>query len=186
MPGESAVGRPKRSSQATLQEAAYELFLERGYSAVSVDEIARRAGVSRSTFWAYAASKSDLLWFEVDTALDRLEHRLARRDVGGATELSDAVREVAAQYGPGAMPLPFLEITTMGISEELRASGLTRLLRLVDLLTAALAESPASDLAGASGARTIAWRDAAEVVAAAEAWLTNRPRGSLVDHLTSL
>ncbi|BDI23173.1 TetR/AcrR family transcriptional regulator [Herbiconiux sp. L3-i23] len=188
MPGESTAGRPRRSSRSTLQDAAYELFLERGYAAVPIDEIARTAGVSRSTFWGYAASKSDLLWFDVDAALDRLERRLAALAAervehtdhdDRAVGIREAVREVAASFGPGEMPLPFVEAGTMGVVDELRASAFPRLARLVDLLGAAWA--PASP--DGATARADAWRLAAEITAAAETWLTDRPRGSLVDHI---
>ena len=45
------VGRPRASSKDVLEEAASELFLEKGYLATSIDDIAQRAGVSRATFF---------------------------------------------------------------------------------------------------------------------------------------
>ena len=69
-------GRPKASSRETLAEAACELFLERGYDATSVADITQRAGVSRSSFFNYFASKSDVLWSGVD---ERIGQAIARR-----------------------------------------------------------------------------------------------------------
>lgn len=55
------------------------LFLERGYDATSVADITSRAGVSRSTFFNYVESKSDLLWARFDDAVDKPS------DAGAAT-----------------------------------------------------------------------------------------------------
>src|SRR6478735_3643507 len=66
-------GRPRASSRGMLAEAAGELFLEQTYAGTTVDDIARRAGVSRATFFNYFAAKSDLLWLEVDEALDAFD-----------------------------------------------------------------------------------------------------------------
>ena len=56
MATESRAGRPRASSRETLAEAACELFLEQGYEATSVVDIAQRAGVSRSSFFNYFSS----------------------------------------------------------------------------------------------------------------------------------
>jgi AcrR family transcriptional regulator len=80
-------GRPKTSSLAALDDAAHELFLEQGYEGTSVDDIARRAGISRATFFNYFSSKSDVLWVDVDHALAGLEHYLQH-----SGHLGDALR----------------------------------------------------------------------------------------------
>ena len=61
------------SSVAALEDAATELFLEQGYQNISIDEIARRAGISRATFFNYCTTKSDVLWVDVDRALQSLD-----------------------------------------------------------------------------------------------------------------
>ena len=70
MTSTSRAGRPKASSRETLAEAACELFLERGYDATSVADITQRAGVSRSSFFNYFSSKSDVLWSGLDARID--------------------------------------------------------------------------------------------------------------------
>lgn len=50
-------GSPKRRQ---VLEAASELFLAHGYGAVSMDAVARRAGVSKATLYAHFASKDVL------------------------------------------------------------------------------------------------------------------------------
>jgi AcrR family transcriptional regulator len=72
-------GRPPMSSVAALEDAATELFLEQGYQNTSIDEIARRAGISRATFFNYFTTKSDVLWVDVDSALPVLNRSSAVR-----------------------------------------------------------------------------------------------------------
>lgn len=52
--------RVQRSQQA-LQDALFQLMLEKGYAETSVADITSRANVGRSTFYAHFADKEDLL-----------------------------------------------------------------------------------------------------------------------------
>lgn len=64
--------RWRRRSDARPQEvltAALEAFVERGYAATAMDDIARRAGVSKGTLYLYYPGKSDLLKAVVRHAL---------------------------------------------------------------------------------------------------------------------
>lgn len=71
------------------------LFLERGYAATTVDDIASRAGVSGATFFNYVAAKSDLLWLDADDVLGALERRLERGD-----RFAPALFGIAAELRP--------------------------------------------------------------------------------------
>ena len=122
-------GRPKTSSLAALEDAAHELFLEQGYEGTSVDDIARRAGISRATFFNYFSSKSDVLWVDVDHALAGLEHHLHRDD-----HLGDALRAVAAEHPRDRIPLVVTQSEAMGLGADLAASAGIRLERLRRIL----------------------------------------------------
>src|ERR1700753_3833872 len=50
--------RPEKTEK--IVEAASQLFLEQGYGAVSMDQIARDAGVSKATVYAHFESKENL------------------------------------------------------------------------------------------------------------------------------
>ena len=52
--------RRKESRPAELLAAALEFFVERGYAATRLDEVAARAGVSKGTLYLYFPSKEDL------------------------------------------------------------------------------------------------------------------------------
>src|SRR5918994_3374903 len=114
------VGRPKASSRETLAEAACELFLEQGFEATSIADITSRAGVSRSSFFNYFASKSDILWAGLDERLDALDARLA---ADGGTDAAATVRagilEVGVRFAPDSLALAIVNATAMGLDAEL-------------------------------------------------------------------
>ena len=51
----------KRVKMGRLYDAAYELFTKRGVHETVVDDIARRAGVAKGTFYLYCKDKYDLV-----------------------------------------------------------------------------------------------------------------------------
>jgi AcrR family transcriptional regulator len=53
--------RQRAAIRDELRRAGYQLFVERGFDAVSVDDITEAAGMSRRTFFRHVASKEDLL-----------------------------------------------------------------------------------------------------------------------------
>jgi AcrR family transcriptional regulator len=115
------VGRPRGSSRAMLEEAAAELFLEQTYAKTTVGDIARRAGVSRNTFFNYFTAKSDLLWVDVDAGLAALPGALAACD--RAAPVTESVRQalvrVAAGFGPGRVPWALTQYELMATESEL-------------------------------------------------------------------
>jgi len=69
-------GRPSRVAAAqlgeTILDAATELFLSEGYGVTSIESIARRAGVSKRTFYARYRDKAALFAAVVRRVVDRL------------------------------------------------------------------------------------------------------------------
>ncbi|WP_232497609.1 TetR/AcrR family transcriptional regulator [Agromyces humatus] len=59
-------------SRARLADAALDLFSQRGYSAVTVDDIADRAGVTARTFFRQFRDKEEVLFAEDDLLLPSL------------------------------------------------------------------------------------------------------------------
>lgn len=60
-----------------LREALTALILERGYDAVTVEEIAQRADVGRTTFYLHYRDKEDLLLESIDATINDLITQIA-------------------------------------------------------------------------------------------------------------
>ncbi len=69
--------RIQRTEQA-LREAMMSLIVEKGYGAISVQDILDRANMGRSTFYAHYRDKRDLLISGFKSILDDLEEEFAR------------------------------------------------------------------------------------------------------------
>ncbi len=108
----SVTGRPPASAgsakQDAIVEAAAEVFLEQGFGSASMDEIARRAGVSKATVYSHFDSKPALFGAIV-------QHRCQRTLSAMLAEMSDKpVAETLTAVGrqfldvlmmPGSLPL---------------------------------------------------------------------------------
>jgi AcrR family transcriptional regulator len=79
--------------------AAFDLFAARGFEAVTVDEIATEAGVSRSTFFRLFPTKEAVILPDHDAILRRVDARLSQGDTGSAGRtLFEAARLVLHHY----------------------------------------------------------------------------------------
>lgn len=146
-------GRPRASSLEMLAEAACELFLERGYEATSIADIAQRAGVSRSSFFNYAASKSGLLWAGFDARCERLPTALEAR------EPAAALLTVFADLAPDSLALALANAEVMGLADELERESAIRLARISATVASAERrrheDSMAADVSGAAHAGAV-------------------------------
>lgn len=131
-------GRPRASSAATIHEAALELFLERGYDAVSVDDIARRAGVSRGTVFSYCDSKADALWEGLDAAIERAGDAIATGEGDALHRVVEAIAQAVEPWGT-APPAALRDAQAMGAAMALRDGAPSRLQPLLDRAALALA-----------------------------------------------
>ncbi len=71
--------RKKRRTRAVVQDAALELFLDRGYRATTLAAIAERADVALRTVSVHFPAKKDLLFSDDPFDADALERRLSGR-----------------------------------------------------------------------------------------------------------
>jgi AcrR family transcriptional regulator/catechol 2,3-dioxygenase-like lactoylglutathione lyase family enzyme len=162
-----SVGRPKASSRETLAEAACELFLEKGFEATSIADITTRAGVSRSSFFNYFGSKSDILWSSLDERIDRLADRLAtERGEDAAADVRAALLSLGEDFAPDSLALALVNAEAMGLATELEREAAVRRSRIAVAVATRLkragADAVPADVAGAA--------HAGAVLAAIEAW----------------
>ena len=73
----SGRGRPVATSHAEIERAAFRLFAERGFDAVTMADIAAELGVGRRTLFRYFESKNDIPWGQFDRTLDGFRTILA-------------------------------------------------------------------------------------------------------------
>lgn len=78
--------RTREAVRAELAKAVLEVFLKRGYAAVTVDDAAREAGISRATFFRYFGSKEDVVIASVESA--KVDYLAALRDLPEGGHLS--------------------------------------------------------------------------------------------------
>lgn len=90
---------PNVTAADRLREAAFTLFVEQGYDATSVDQIAERAGVGRSTFFRTYPTKEAVIFPDHEEVLARIEARLAAAAPGQHfLALREAARLVLRHY----------------------------------------------------------------------------------------
>ena len=95
--------RKRQQTRERLTRAAMALFLERGFEATTLDDIAAAADISRRSFFHYFASKEDVVfaWHEETTAalIAAVEARPANESMLTAAE--NAISAMARQLEPG-------------------------------------------------------------------------------------
>ncbi len=73
---EPRVGRRRSTTPHHITGVALDLFADRGFDAVSVDDVARAAGIARRTVFRYYASKNAIPWGDFDAHLQHLRSLL--------------------------------------------------------------------------------------------------------------
>lgn len=82
--------RMRRERRLQILGAAKDVFAERGYHNASINEIIRRAGIARGTFYLYFESKQKVFESILDDALLQLRSRITRIEVGEGAEAPQA------------------------------------------------------------------------------------------------
>lgn len=124
----------KRIKMAKLYDAAYDLFTSKGVHATVVDEIVRRAGVAKGTFYLYCTDKYDLvnkvILRRTSTMLEKTMNTLAQeREKHPMTFQESVVFFVDSLVQAFRNDTPFLELVFKNLSPSLfeRLFGCTEL-----------------------------------------------------------
>ena len=102
-------GRPGYDLESLLQVAA-ELFNERGYDGTSMEDLARKLGITKSAIYHHVPGKEELLRLAVDRALDGLF--AAAREIGssGGRAVERLEQLVRASVNVLVEQLPFVTL----------------------------------------------------------------------------
>ncbi|WP_059020209.1 TetR family transcriptional regulator [Mycobacterium sp. M26] len=92
--------RNRSRTKREIEAAAIELFESAGYAATTVEQIARKAGVSSATFFRYFGSKEEVLFTNEQDAVDEMVALVAAREDRAATlaALSEPIACFAEGY----------------------------------------------------------------------------------------
>ncbi|MBL7260541.1 TetR/AcrR family transcriptional regulator [Paractinoplanes lichenicola] len=139
--------RERKKEQVRLQisHAATELIIERGFDAVSVSEIAERAGVSRMTVFNYFPRKEDMFFDRVPLIHDRITAAVRSRPAGKSPQEAlrdEALRLMAESIEPAGHRERMVEFWRVANdSPALRARAREITEELEDLAAALFAEA---------------------------------------------
>jgi AcrR family transcriptional regulator len=90
---------PPTDTRQRLTLAAFELFAERGYEQTTVDDVALRAGLGRTTFFRHFRSKDDVVFPGHDRVIAKVALRLESAADGDAVAaVCDGARMVFRSY----------------------------------------------------------------------------------------
>src|SRR5574341_318016 len=185
--GEDALGlreRKKLRTRRALADAASRLFLERGYDATTVADIAAAAEVSTRTFFSYFPSKEDVLFADTDERIEGLAAAFADARGDGEPRL-DLLRRTTVE-----LILTTLQVRQQGwrtrlqlvmTTPALRATALQRLFTAEQVVTDMIvAELGGGTHEGEVEATTIAGALLGAVRAVAMRWMLSGATGDLV------
>lgn len=121
----SSTGHAKRSTRESVLDAALALFTEEGVTDVRLEDIAKRAGVSRQSVYVHFGSRAGLLLALVQhvDATGLLE-RLMQRIFEAPTSLDalDAIVHLHAEYSPVVYPVARVFMVGRHEDEALRVA----------------------------------------------------------------
>jgi AcrR family transcriptional regulator len=161
--------RKRAETHARIQTEAMRLFLERGFEATTLDDIAEAAGVSRRSLFHYFASKEEIVFSTKADFPDLVAEAIGRRPAEEPLldMVENALADMAARYqSPQARSLARLIRDTPALS----AGDQAKYEKMERVLAAALADRkglPPTDVA----CRVTASAAIGILKLATEAWL---------------
>jgi AcrR family transcriptional regulator len=150
------MGRWEPNARGRLEQAALELYSERGFAQTTVSEIAERAGLTERTFFRHFADKREVLFWGAGALQDLLVETVAAAPEGvtpldAVASALDASTEMFEQRRGGARRRQAI----IAANAELQERELIKLASLAAALAATLRErgvaEPAASLTAEAG-----------------------------------
>jgi len=176
--------RARRAVQSELLDVAQTLFVEHGYEAVTVDQIATAAGMSKRSFFRYFASKDALVLGKYDRQGEAFAEALKARPESEApwTALRRMFDDVVLYISDPERAKKANELTrVIQGSETLRAGYLERMQRSQQHIVDVLLTRTGTSLGKLEAEALVAAAFAALSAANAHAATTSTPFNKAVD-----
>jgi AcrR family transcriptional regulator len=116
-PGEPKFRRRKADRPREIVDAALRVFAEKGFAAAKLDDIARRAGVSKGALYLYFETKEEIFRAVVDQAIAPNMQVVRAMVAAHPGPLSDLLLLVAERVGTLMETLPVGGVVKMVIAE---------------------------------------------------------------------
>lgn len=122
------MGRWEPGSKGRLQEAALELFAERGFEQTTAAQIAAQAGVTERTFFRHFADKREVFFAGFPLLQERLESAVeqAPRECGALDAVGHGMLALAGLIGEGRPDLAAKRQAVVAATPELRERELAK------------------------------------------------------------
>jgi AcrR family transcriptional regulator len=111
----ASLDRRARRSQRTrqqLKEALFELIFEKGYDAITVEDITERADLGRTTFYFHFRDKDDLMFQSLNAAYDELRELVHAAPLG--QEFENGVHPIRITFSHVAENVPLYRVIFSG------------------------------------------------------------------------
>lgn len=119
----TASGERRRKA---IMEAAWDLFMEKGYAAVSMDEIIRKSGGSKSSIYDFFGSKEGLLR-ELITSITQNIHNAYKPPVTAGRSAREALSRIGQEICNVVLNPKGIGLYMLAVSVSRTAPGLSRL-----------------------------------------------------------
>lgn len=174
----------RRTVRDDIAAAAMDLFVDQGFDAVTMDEIATRAGVSRRSLFRYFGTKEDVVLRSLAGTGESIAAALRERPLSEAPWTALLAVAGAVESAPGWDPARERAIGRMcAQTPALRARRAEKHQGWVELFTPELAVRPAAAPVGAPAADAIAAAALACLDVATDRWVAEG--GALAPHFAA-
>ncbi len=184
----------KERTRRAILDTAWRLFADHGYDAVTVQQVAREAGVSPATVFNYVRGKEDLFFPRLDEFGDRLVATVAERPAGESvvaaveralTATGGLVAQASAGDPVAAQRLRTLHRVVAASpalqARERQATDRYTAAQAAQLATALGGEGAAGDTSGADGEVAVLARAAAAALVGVQRTLVLHVRRRVLD-----
>jgi AcrR family transcriptional regulator len=134
------MGRWEPNTRERLERAALALFVEHGYDATTVAEIADRAGLTKSTFFRHFADKREVLFGGQELLAERFAEAIKAAPPGATAAdcLAEALATAGAYFTPERHDLAVQRRTAIAANSDLQERQLLKRARLSSAVADAL------------------------------------------------